>query len=56
MTTFILALSILVTAYFVYGSFVARVFGVDPNRPTPCHTLADGVDFMPMPTWKVFLI
>lgn len=56
MTTFIIALSILVLAYFVYGSFVAHVFGMDPNRPTPCHTLADGVDYIPMPTWKVFLI
>lgn len=30
--------------------------GVDPQRPTPVMTKADGMDFVPMPTWKVFMI
>ncbi|MDD2459458.1 MAG: carbon starvation protein A [Kiritimatiellia bacterium] len=34
-------------AYQVYGRLVERVFGVDPARPTPAHTLRDGVDYVP---------
>ena len=56
MITFIISLVLLVVGYLCYGRFVGRVFGVDPSRPTPCQTMADGVDFLPLPTWKVFLI
>lgn len=56
MISFTLALIILVVGYFTYGAFVARVFGQDPNRVTPVHTRADGVDFVELPTWKIFLI
>ena len=56
MITFCVSLVLLVVGYLFYSRFVGRVFGVDPSRPTPCQTLADGVDFIPMPTWKVFLI
>lgn len=56
MTTFVIALCALVLGYLIYGSFVERVFGVDPTRKTPCYTHQDGVDYIPMPTWKVYLI
>lgn len=56
MITFIIALVCLVLGYFVYGTFVEKVFGIDANRKTPCYTLNDGADFLPMPTWKVFMI
>lgn len=56
MTTFVISLLCLLTGYFIYGSFVERIFGSDPNRTTPCYTSNDGVDFTPMATWKVFLI
>lgn len=56
MTTFVIALCALVLGYLIYGSFVERVFGVDPARKTPCYTHQDGVDYIPMPTWKVYLI
>lgn len=56
MISFIIALLLLVGGYFVYGKFVANVFGVEPGRPTPVHTMADGVDYVPLPTWKIFLI
>ena len=39
----------------IYGSYVNRVFGPD-NRKTPALTKADGVDFIPLPTWKIFMI
>ena len=56
MITFIVALLLLVLGYVLYGAFVNRVFGADAQRKTPCYTLQDGVDYIPMPTWKVFLI
>ncbi len=56
MTSFVIALAVLIGGYFVYGAIAERVFGVEPSRPTPAIEKADGVDFTPMPTWKVFLI
>ena len=56
MSTFVLALAILVAGYFIYGSFVERVFGPDAGRRTPCYTNADGADYIPMPTWKVYTV
>ena len=34
-------------AYFLYSRFIARAIGVDPARPTPAHSMKDGVDYMP---------
>ena len=56
MTSFIIALAVLVGGYFIYGLLMEKVFGVDSKRQTPAYTLRDDVDYMPMPTWKVFLI
>lgn len=56
MVTFCISLLTLVLGYVFYGAVVERVFGVEPERATPCYTKTDGVDFIPMPTWKVFLI
>ncbi len=56
MVTFIVALVLLVLGYAVYGAFVERVFGADSSRKAPCYTRADGVDYIPMPAWKVYLI
>ena len=56
MVTFLSAILCLVLGYTLYGKFVDHVFGSDPNRKTPCYTSQDGVDYIPMPTWKVFLI
>lgn len=56
MITFFTALVLLVVGYLIYGAVVERIFGADPSRETPCHSRADGVDYIPMPTWKVFLI
>ncbi|MDE7379119.1 MAG: carbon starvation protein A [Paraprevotella sp.] len=56
MITFCAALVALVAGYFLYGSFVEKVFGADTNRRTPCFTQRDGVDYIPMPAWRVFLI
>lgn len=56
MISFCISLVALVLGYVFYGAVVERVFGVEPDRPTPCFTKQDGVDYIPMPTWKVFLI
>lgn len=56
MITFLLCIAALVTGYFVYGRFIERFFGVDPSIPTPASSMEDGVDYKPMPTWKVFVI
>ncbi len=56
MVTFSIALVLLVLGYFVYGAFVEKIFGPDPNRKTPALEKNDGVDFMPLPTWRIFMI
>jgi len=56
MLSFIGGVVLLVLGYFVYGKFIENLFGVDENRKTPAFTMQDGVDYVPMPTWKVFLI
>ena len=56
MVTFTAALLLLIVGYVVYGSFVNRIFGPDPKRTTPAVAMNDGVDYMPLPTWKIFMI
>ncbi len=56
MISFVISLIALVLGYFLYGKFVERIVGPDINRKTPCYASEDGVDFIPMPTWKVYLI
>lgn len=55
MITFLAALALLAAGYFTYGKLIERVFRVD-DRPTPAAAHPDGVDFIPMKTWRVFLI
>ena len=56
MITFVCCLIALIVGYFVYGTFIERIFGIDAKRQTPAYTHQDGVDYIPMPTWKVFMI
>lgn len=56
MITFSVCLIILLAGYSFYSRFIERIAGADPSRPTPAYTLGDGVDYIPMPWWKVFLI
>ena len=55
MITFLISVVALVVGYFVYGRFVEHVFAPD-DRPVPAVTKADGIDFVAMPYWKVFMI
>lgn len=56
MITFSIALLTLIAGYFIYGRFVERVFGPDPNREAPAISKADGVDYILLPSWKIFMI
>lgn len=56
MTLFLIALVTLIVGYFTYGVIIEKVFNTDKTRKTPAHAMADGIDYVAMPTWKVFLI
>lgn len=55
MITFLLSIVLLVMGYLFYGKFVTKVFGPD-DRKTAAYNSEDGVDYVPMPTWKTYLI
>ena len=56
MWTFLISITALIAGYLLYGRFIERFFGVNANRETPAYTKQDGVDFIPMKSWKVFMI
>lgn len=56
MISFVICIVALILGYFLYGRLVEKVFGADPSKPTPAYSMQDGVDYVPMPTWKVFMI
>ncbi|MCF0175996.1 MAG: carbon starvation protein A [Bacteroidales bacterium] len=56
MYTLLISIAALLLGYFVYGAFVEKVIGPDPKKPTPAYSSNDGIDFVPLPTWKVFMI
>lgn len=56
MITFLSCLALLIVAYFTYGRYLERLAGADPQAATPCRRLYDGVDYVPLPRWRVFLI
>ena len=56
MITFILCLAVLIGGYFIYGSYVYKQAALDENISTPAITMQDGIDYIPMPLYKVLLI
>ena len=56
MYSFIISIVALVVGYFIYGRVVEKIFGADPARVTPAVSMQDGVDYVPMPSWKVYMI
>ena len=56
MFTFFLCIILLILGYVFYGKFVESVFGINKDRPTPAMSQSDGVDYIALPTWKVFFI
>ena len=55
MISLILSFAVLIIAYHTYAKVVEKVFEPD-DRETPAKRIADGVDFVPMKTWKAFLV
>ncbi|MDO5435683.1 MAG: carbon starvation CstA family protein [Clostridia bacterium] len=55
MISFIAAVIALILGFLLYGKIVEKNFAPD-DRETPAVAMQDGVDYVPMPTWKVFLI
>lgn len=56
MVTFFSAIAILLSGYFFYSKLIERIQGIDPTRETPAFSMKDGVDYLPMPWWRIFLI
>ena len=55
MISFLISLVALVLGYLLYGRFIERVFGPD-DRVTPAVAKADGLDYIVLPSWKIFMI
>ncbi|HCY42766.1 MAG TPA: carbon starvation protein A [Prolixibacteraceae bacterium] len=56
MITFFISIALLVLGYIFYSKVAERIFGADEKRETPALAMRDGVDYMPMPKWRTFLI
>ena len=56
MISFIISILVLIIGYFTYGKLVEKIFGVQEHRKTPAIRLRDDVDYMPLSTWRVFMI
>ena len=56
MLLFFASVAFLIIGYCIYGRIIDKLFAADPSRPTPAVTMADGVDYMELPVWKIFLI
>ena len=56
MVSFIIGVVALVVGYLIYGKIAEKIFAIKPERQTPAMRLNDGVDFVPMASWKTLLI
>uniref|UniRef100_UPI0032172946 carbon starvation CstA family protein n=1 Tax=uncultured Draconibacterium sp. TaxID=1573823 RepID=UPI0032172946 len=56
MITFFSSLLILLLGYFFYSKIIERIAVIDPSRETPAYSMKDGVDYLPLPWWRIFLI
>lgn len=55
MVSFILCIGLLLGGYFIYGRIVDNTFAPD-DRETPAVRIDDGIDYVVMPRWKLFLV
>lgn len=56
MWTFIISIILLIFGYLFYSKFVEKIFGIDEKREMPAFTKQDGVDFLPMKGWRIFMV
>ncbi len=56
MVSFFISIIVLLFGYLFYSRYIERIEGIDNSRETPAYKLNDGVDYVPMPWWRIFLI
>lgn len=56
MKSFLLSIAALIIGYFTYGKIVEKIFGADDSIKTPAIRMEDGVDYVPMSEWRIFLV
>lgn len=56
MFSFIISIVILILGYLIYGKYIEKKFGADDSIPTPVKRLADGIDYVELPLWRIFMI
>jgi len=56
MTAFVGGCILLILGYTVYGRITEAAVRPDPERPTPAVVRADGLDYVVMPTWRIYLV
>ena len=56
MLIYIGGIILLIIAYFTWGKFIEKILGINSKNEVPSYTMQDGVDYVPLPTWKVYLI
>ncbi|WP_120513256.1 carbon starvation protein A [Photobacterium salinisoli] len=56
MAWFLICVAALIGGYFIYGTFIEKLFGINEKRQTPAYTMQDGVDYVPMSKKKVYLV
>ena len=56
MITFLISILVLLLGYFFYSRIIEQIQGIDENRETPAFSMKDGVDYLPMKWWRIFLI
>ena len=56
LSVFVLCVALLALGYVFYGRFAQQIYGLDEKMEMPCVKTPDGIDFVALPTWKIFLI
>ncbi|OFY13962.1 MAG: carbon starvation protein CstA [Bacteroidetes bacterium GWF2_29_10] len=56
MITFICSILLLIAGYFVYGKITEKIFVIDSQRITPAYSKQDGVDYVPLKPFNIFMI
>jgi carbon starvation protein CstA len=56
MAIYVGGILLLIISYFTWAKFLEKMMGINYDRPTPAYTMTDGVDYIPMSTWRVYLI
>ncbi|MCQ2294567.1 MAG: carbon starvation protein A [Bacteroidales bacterium] len=56
MLSFIISIIALLLGYFLYSKLIERIIEVNPSVQTPAVSHPDGVDYVPMKPWRIYLI